>query len=477
LIENVLFDFRKLASTFLGGSVIHIGLRQTVPVVNPPFAESTVPVVEHQWLFNCNFGQPSYFHHPSVESFSELSDNCTMSNGLHSISSQISKKLTLGLVLACSVVIYGCTSLPPAKDKAKDVKFPSEVYFKSVLPLTSGGQNRGARWSSDGDWIAFKRSEGQTSRVCSAVYLKKMRDSELKTVPTGKGPILDTAFLPNGQRVLFSALPTSEAICPDLMKPMLDTLPGNAQIFGVKPNGEDVIAAEPGAPSVFNSQIATCKNNSAVFTSTRDGDIQLFGAVIDSSFGTLGKVHRLTRYLGYDGMASFSPDCTKIVWLASRPSSDREIRKFKKLASQRRIDPKTLNIWIADSDGSNAQQVTHTQGSVLNPVFTPDGGYILFSSNLKDPQSDQYGLYRVKLDGSDLKQVTESSGFDVDPSFSPDGKYLVFSSSRGAKFPDEINLFLAEWLEPQVSQADISDNSKGSSEENQPKWNSRLSWS
>jgi tricorn protease-like protein len=49
-----------------------------------------------------------------------------------------------------------------------------------------------------------------------------------------------------------------------------------------------------------------------IFTSTRDGDLDLYTMNMDGS-----DIKRITNELGYDGGAWFSPDGTKIVWRAS----------------------------------------------------------------------------------------------------------------------------------------------------------------
>ena len=52
-----------------------------------------------------------------------------------------------------------------------------------------------------------------------------------------------------------------------------------------------------------------------VFTSTRDGDLDIYSMNLDGS-----DVVRLTDAIGYDGGPFYSPDGTKIVYRARHPS-------------------------------------------------------------------------------------------------------------------------------------------------------------
>ena len=58
-------------------------------------------------------------------------------------------------------------------------------------------------------------------------------------------------------------------------------------------------------------------------------------------------VRRLTHTPGYDGGAFFSPDCTKIVWRASRPKPGAELEDYQKLLAQGLVRPTKLEIWVA----------------------------------------------------------------------------------------------------------------------------------
>jgi Tol biopolymer transport system component len=50
----------------------------------------------------------------------------------------------------------------------------------------------------------------------------------------------------------------------------------------------------------------------------------------------------------------------------------------------------------------------------------------------------------VNRNGSKLERITFTGGFNAFSQFSPNGKRLVFASNRKARYPHEINIFLAD---------------------------------
>jgi Tol biopolymer transport system component len=50
-------------------------------------------------------------------------------------------------------------------------------------------------------------------------------------------------------------------------------------------------------------------------------------------------------------------------------------------------------------------------------------------------------------DGTGLERLTVYEGFDGFPMFSPDGGKLVFASNRNGRQPGETNIFIADWAE------------------------------
>jgi Tol biopolymer transport system component len=350
-----------------------------------------------------------------------------------------------------------CSHSPSLVQGDPSLKFGGESHLENIRQLTHGGTNAEAYFSFDGSRLVFQHkgpflgaqgSPTEPGPACDQIYSMKADGSELKMLSNGKGRTTCAYFLPGDERVVFSSTHATSDSCPpppDMSHGYVWAAYSSYLTYSVKKDGQDLVPFEAGQPRAYNAETTVCRDGSVVFTSDRDGDLELYVGKIDK-LGSLGEIKRITHEIGYDGGAVFSPDCKKIAWRASRPRGA-EVDEYRSLLKQHLVKPGKLEIWIADADGAHARQLTRLGVASFAPAFAPDGKRILFSSNPSDPNGRSFDLYSVNTDGTHLEQVTHSETFDSFPMFSPDGKQLVFASSRNGTEPHETNVFLADWVE------------------------------
>src|SRR5579871_2067998 len=331
-----------------------------------------------------------------------------------------------GLVLLVAVscaTTEEATAPPAAAAAATFATYAEEVHLRDIRQLTFGGQNAEAYWSNDGTQLIFQGRSGEMK--CDRIYRMSVKDNPPKPiqVSTGKGTTTCSYFLPGDQDILYASTHLGGDECPpapDRSHGYVWALYDTYDIFRAKADGSGLVRLTdtPG----YDAEGTVCpKDGSILFTSVRDGDLELYRMDADGK-----NVRRLTHESGYDGGGFFNQDCTKIVWRASRPKG-KELEDYRALLKQGLVRPTKLEIYTANADGSDPVQLTYLNAASFAPFWYPDGKRILFSSNYGDPKGREFNLWAVNTDGSDLEQITWAPGFDGFPMFSPDGKTLAFA--------------------------------------------------
>ncbi len=321
--------------------------------------------------------------------------------------------------------------------------FPGERHLANITKLTAipGGENAEAYFSSDGKRLIFQSTRPPFQ--CDQIFTMNIDGSDVRLVSTGKGRTTCGYFFPGDQRILFSSTHEAAAECPpkaDMSHGYVWAIYKGYDIYTAQADGSDLrpLTRTPG----YDAESTISPDGSRiVFTSVRDGDLELYSMKPD---GTEGR--RLTHEVGSDGGAFFSCDGRRIVYRAHHPTDPKEIERYRQLLAEGLIEPKALEIMVMAADGSGKSQVTHNGKANFAPYFCPNGKQIIFASNMNDPQGRNFDIFLVNVDGTGLEQITFNKTFDGFPMFNRDGTKLVFCSNRYDSKPGETNVFIADWV-------------------------------
>jgi Tol biopolymer transport system component len=323
-----------------------------------------------------------------------------------------------------------------------DYKYEGEKHLTNIRMLTDGGENAEAYLSFDEKRLIFQSTVGDMK--CDQIFTMNLNGREKKIVSTGKGRTTCSYFLPGDQKIIYASTHLAGDDCPsppDRSKGYAWKLYESFDVFSADADGTEVRRLTF-ANGYDAEATVSPKGDKIVFTSTRDGDPELYMMNIDGSSQT-----RLTFEKGYDGGAFFSQDGRKIVFRASRPKTEEELADYEDLAKNGMFRPSILEIYTMNFDGSDIKQITNFGKASFAPFFHPDGERIIFSSNVNSTNGRNFDLYMINVDGTGFEQITFNETFDGFPMFTKDGKQLVFCSNRFNKKEGDTNVFIADWID------------------------------
>ena len=267
---------------------------------------------------------------------------------------------------------------------------------KQRLTDSRPGHDNFARWSPDGEHIAFVRHGVGVADSGGRVHVVPARagpDRKLSDFPA-LGPL---AWSPNGRHVAAPRLAPTEAHAS---------------------TGIDLIPLAGGEPRRLTETRAPFRDTGVAFSPdgrtlayascTPRCDVYL--ATLDASYTPVGPPRRLTaQALSYIGVLAWTPNGKAVVYDSGVGGAPSQIMRV-------------------DIDGGREPERIELAGlNAFAPATAVHANRLVFSRHNSD-----IDIYKVQPDRTG-EALVASTFSDYDPSFAPDGRRIAFSSARDGK--------------------------------------------
>ena len=272
------------------------------------------------------------------------------------------------------------------------VGYSSQIFLLSLDTLERNRMETGCDWtfgpalSPLGDSLAYLcvRDDGDFS-----LNLRGLREGKNKRLFGGLQKIQGPTWTRDGARIIFSygsGFSPFAGAGGDLWQ----ITPGRTEGLEKMPVGHDATAP-----------IVSLAGNRLAYVQTQiNGNI--WRVDLD---GPKAKARILVTSTREQNDPVFSPDGRRIVFMSNRSG--------------------TSEIWLCDSDGGNAQQLTSSGGALTGtPRWSPDGKQIVFDSRV----GGEANVYVIDANGGVPRKLETGTRMNSLPSWSHDGKWIYFAS-------------------------------------------------
>ena len=317
------------------------------------------------------------------------------------------------------------------------------------IPLVGGEPRKlldnafAADWSPDGAQVVFVRSAGPSNSigVANADGSGERILAEMENIvvlaprwsPSGKTIAFRTTTTNNNTVKSVKLIDVQSGVVRELppQRPCLSDLAwsgdGEHLIFAWS---EDLLAGLASSSALMSMQDVTNGETVDLFW-TRDTLLLQAGTAIDIAgagqivFSTIRTAQSL-REVALDGSSTtahrtltsgssvdrqpvYSPDGETILFSSNRGGN--------------------LDLWTINASTGRVRQLTDDEAKDWDPAFSPDGSKVVWSSD----RSGNLEIWIANADGSGARQVS-SDGFDAEnPGLTPDGEWVVYMTSNPDK--------------------------------------------
>jgi eukaryotic-like serine/threonine-protein kinase len=322
----------------------------------------------------------------------------------------------------------------------------SALWRVSVL----GGEPRkllqdvnSADWSPDGRHVVFIRIQNDKGHYNSSVGIATADGTAIRQIAYFKGLQLQhPRWSPDGKMIVARTIPFGQVTTPLFLisEDGKTTHPidsprklgwfsaaawsGSHTLIFTEP--VSIVAARSSTSGrVVEQDIDSGTNRTLFWSPTLGNTLDIVSAgrlVLDAissrenlheviSFGKGGtqQSRSLTKGISNDREPVYSPDGESVIFSSNRSGN--------------------LDLWTVSTRSGVVRRVTDNDAEDWDPAFMRDGKRILWSSS----RGGHFEIWTADADGSDARQITQDGMDAENPTPTPDGKWIIYASYNSAK--------------------------------------------
>jgi Tol biopolymer transport system component len=325
----------------------------------------------------------------------------------------------------------------------------SQIWIKQYpggdeAALTQGPGDTRPRISPDGSYVLFVRREGERT---SLFRVPVVGGEPRKVIDDAR----DGDWSPDGARIVFLRASRENEFGSASIGIVDATGRGSrtlATVEGMRldyarwsPDGSTIAITQAGAENAPNTLLLVDAGSGELRTLAPPPPAGLVSAAAWSGEGgTLVYTQSESFVQGGAGWAAgrivqqeiASGRSKTLMWL---PSASEVLDIFSPgtiLFGARTARQNLLELPVDDgaAPAAGKRWLTHGNSIDRQPAFSPDGEWVIFSSN----RSGNLDLYKLSTGSGAIRRITEDAADDWDPAFTPDGRQIIWSSARGGHF-------------------------------------------